>query len=108
RFMVASEIINMVGHYRHFFYSRLNMYTNVIFHYSDQHDSFRESLLDNYREDFYSKRLDQNHPTFNIMNGIIQRNVRLIKLFCEYVPHAYFINSGPIDSSLVPHLFLSE
>lgn len=107
RFMIASEIINIVGHYRHFFYSRLKMYTNIVFYYSDKKDISKTSILPEFKESFYEKRLDTKHQTFGVLNTIIQNNVNLINLFCQYVPHAYFINTGEIDPALVPHLFLS-
>jgi hypothetical protein len=107
RFMISSEIINMAGHYRHFFYSRMRMYSNIVFYYSDMKDEKRTAENPDYRRTFYEKRLDQDHQTFGILNSIIAKNVNLIKTFCEYVPHVYFINSGSMDHSLVPHLFLS-
>jgi hypothetical protein len=108
RFMISSEVINIVAHYRHFFYSRLKMYTNFIFYYSDKKDAQRTAILNDYKHTFYEKRLDTNHQTFGVINGILQKNVNLIKLFCEYVPHVYFINTGEVEPSLIPHLFLSE
>lgn len=108
RFMISSEIINIIAHYRHFFYSRLKMYTNFIFYYSDKKDAQRTAISRDYKSSFYEKRLDTKHQTFGIINGILQKNVNLIKLFCEYVPHVYFINTGDVEPSLIPHLFLSE
>ena len=108
RFMISSEVINIAGHYRHFFFSRMKMYTNIIFFYSNKKDTFRTSTNKGYKEAFYEKRLNTQHPTFNILNSIIQKNVNLIKLFCEYVPHVYFINTGTIEPGLVPYLFLSD
>jgi hypothetical protein len=108
RFMVSSEIINIIAHYRHFFFSRMKMYTNIIFYYSDKKDNFRTSIFPQYKESFYDKRLNKKHQIFNILNGIIENNVNLIKLFCEYVPHVYFINTGTVEPSLIPYLFISD
>jgi hypothetical protein len=108
RFMISSEVINIAGHYRHFFFSRMKLYTNIIFYYSDQKDAFRTSLDSDYKESFYDKRLNTSHQTFNVLNTIIKKNINLIKLFCEYVPHVYFINTGAVEPSLIPHLFLSD
>jgi hypothetical protein len=108
RFMISSEVINIAGHYRHFFFSRMKKYTNIIFFYSNTKDEFRTSINNDYKEVFYEKRLNQKHTTFGILNSIVQKNVNLIKLFCEYVPHVYFINTGTVEPSLIPHLFLSD
>jgi hypothetical protein len=108
RFMISSEIINIVAHYRHFFYSRLKMYTNFVFYYSDKKDAQRTAIMNDYKSSFYEKRIDTGHQTFGVINGILQKNVNLIKLFCEHVPHVYFINTGEVEPALIPHLFLSE
>ncbi|AMS01304.1 hypothetical protein AR9_g220 [Bacillus phage AR9] len=108
RFMIASEVINIIGHYRHFFYSRLKMYTNFVFYYSDKRDTRLTNIDKNYRSSFYEKRLDDKNQTFGLFNNMVKKNVHIIKLFCEYVPHAYFIKTDEMDPRLVPHLFLSE
>lgn len=108
RYMISSEIINIIAHYRHFFYSRMQMYTNIIFYYSSEQDTYKTHINPNFKKSFYEKRLDLNHKTFNILNRILHNNINLIKLFCEYVPHAYFINTGNIDSNVLPYLFLSK
>jgi hypothetical protein len=104
--MIASEIINIIGHYRHFFFSRMKLYTNFVFFYSNKNSSFRSGVDSGYRETFYDKRLNIEHHQFGVMNKIIRGNINLIRAFCEYVPHAYFINSGDIDYSLIPSIFL--
>ncbi|PTU25742.1 hypothetical protein DA469_22185, partial [Bacillus subtilis] len=108
RFMIASEVINIIGHYRHFFYSRLKMYTNFVFYYSDKRDTRLTNIDKKYRSSFYEKRLDDKNQTFGLFNNMVKKNVHIIKLFCEYVPHAYFIKTDEMDPRLVPHLFLSE
>lgn len=108
RFMISSEILNTAAHYRHFFYSRLRLFTNIIFFYSNKKDKYRTSIDNNYRKDFYDKRLNLNNQNFGVLNEIIQKNINLIKAYCEYIPHLYFINSGNIDYNLIPYIFLSK
>jgi hypothetical protein len=104
--MIASEIINIIGHYRHFFFSRMKLYTNFVFYFSNKNSEFRNGVHSGYRETFYDKRLNIEHHQFGVINKIIRGNINLIRAFCEYVPHAYFINSGNIDYSLIPSIFL--
>ena len=108
RFMVSSEILNNAAHYRHFFYSRLKMFTNIIFYYSDKKDRYKTSVNADYKHVFYDKRMSTTNPTFGVINEVFQKNIKLIKSYCQYVPHVYFINSGEMDYSLIPHMFLSS
>lgn len=108
RWQITSEIINIVGHYRHYFASRLWKYTNIYFIYSDKESSYHTSLNPNYRKDFYQKRLDNNDPTFGTLTKIIKENFQLIKTFLEYVPHAYFINTGDVEYNIVPYMMQVE
>lgn len=108
RYMISSEIINIVSHYRHFFYSRFNMFSNIYFYYSDKPSSYHTSINSEYKEDFYSKRLDLNNVPFSVLNKIIKNNIPLINTFMEYVPHAYFINTGSLEYTLLPSYIISN
>jgi len=108
RFLISSETINMVGHYRHFFASRARKFSNIIIYYSDQPDSYLQELYPEYRNEFYSKRLGETNSVTQTLNRIIKHNVQITKVFCEYVPHVYFINSGDLNHSIVPSLFLRK
>lgn len=108
RFMIASEIINMISHYRHFFFSRLGMYTNFILFYSSEPSSFKISIDKNYKSEFYDKRLNIEHPIFYNLNKIIKDNIKILKTFTIYVPHAYFIDGKDIESSYLPYLIISD
>lgn len=108
RYQITSEIINIVGHYRHYFASRLWKYTNIYFIYSDQPSSYHKSIFSEYKKDFYRKRLDINDSTFGTLTRIIKENFKLIKNFMEYIPHCYFINSGEVEYNIVPYLMMTE
>ncbi|ALN97954.1 hypothetical protein Bp8pS_275 [Bacillus phage vB_BpuM-BpSp] len=108
KFIISTEIINMVAHYRHFFASRKKVYTNFILYYSNEKDPDMISENPSYREDFYEKRLDLNNPVFGKMSSIINNNFKLIENFLQYVPNVHVINSRTVDHSLVPYLFLSD
>lgn len=103
RLMIASEVINMVSHYRHFFYSRMNMFSNIYFFYSNEKSTFHLNINENYKKDFYDKRISKYcSENFKVINRIIESNIKLIKGFLEYVPHAYFINTGDLEPAVLP------
>lgn len=108
RYQITSEIINIVGHYRHYFASRLWKYTNVYFIYSGEPSEYHTSIDKDYRKEFYRKRLDSNDATFGILTRIIKENFRLIRNFLEYVPHAYFIDTGKVEYNIVPYMMYVE
>lgn len=108
RYQITSEIINIIGHYRHYFASRLWKYTNIYFIYSDSPSAYHTSVFSDYRKDFYKKRLDSGNETFGILTKIIKENFKLIKNFIEYVPHCYFINTGDVEYTLAPYIMYTE
>lgn len=108
RYQITSEIINIVGHYRHYFASRIWKYTNIYFIYSDQPSAYHQRIYPDYRKDFYNKRLNTMDTTFGVLTKIIKENFKLIQNFMEYIPHCYFINSGTVEYNIVPYLMITE
>lgn len=96
RYMLVSEIINIVGHYRHFFYSRLKKYTNVILFYSDKESSYCTNILPEYKTNYYNKYIRFGNEN-KASNRILMNTISLVKSFMEYIPHAYVINTGTVE-----------
>lgn len=115
---IAGEVINLISHYRHYFYSRCWKYTTFYFIYSDDIASYQTSIYPEYRCDFYKKRLqgklnidsltEKGLPNYAFLNKVIKHNMNVIKLFIDHIPHAYLINSGNIDYTLLPHILLEN
>jgi len=105
KFMITSELVNLVAHYRHYFISRKGLYTNFIFYYSDERSEFHMNINDEYKKKFYSKRVDDT-VKFKTINKLLQTNITLMKPIIDNIPHAYLINTKHIDYNVVPHYMM--
>jgi hypothetical protein len=105
KFMISAELLNLVSHYRHYFYSRHNqMYTNIYYYFPTK--SSRLCKIDpSYRNEFYDKRLSSN-PSYLSLNTIMKKNLEIVKIVSEYLPHVYCIDTSDIDTNIVPYHIL--
>lgn len=108
RIMIIIEMINIIAHYRHFFASRYKKYTTVIFYYSTKKDLYLKSLNNDYKKNFYNKRIEGENPEYNVINKVFQDCINVIREYCYYIPHAYFIDSMGMEPRLVPYAILKE
>lgn len=102
RIVIASEILNLIGHYRHYFASRHQMFTTFFLSYSSKQATVPVALYPEYKKEYYEKRNDLNHPTFGALNKIVRYSLQICKTFLNYVPNAYFLDTGGIDPSVIP------
>ena len=108
RIIISSEVLNMVGHYRRYFASRRQMYTRFFFYFSYAKSKYHTEIYDDYKKDYYEKRNNLNNITFGVLSRILQYNMKLIKTILNYIPNAYFIDTGIIEPSIIPHYIISE
>lgn len=97
KYTIASHLINIISHYRHYFASRHQMYTNFYFIVSSKKCNGLIKKFPDYKKDFYEKRLNENNQYFGILNSIIKTNFEICKLYIEYIPHAYWIDTVSLD-----------
>ena len=102
-----SEIFNIVGHYRHFFASRYQMYTTFYLYNSFQKSSYHLKLNNDYRKDFYFKRIDDNQ-TFNILNSIIKTKFKMFQSMVKYVTNVFYIDTKDLEPSVFPYFFINN
>lgn len=108
RFIIASEIINIVSHYRHFFASRYEKFTTFYFFCSTKESSYMKDIYPEYKKDFYDKRLNINHQLFGVINNIVLWSFRLIKNIMQFIPHVYFIDTGVLEPNIIPNFILNN
>ncbi|QXN67977.1 hypothetical protein FPHOBKDP_00227 [Listeria phage LPJP1] len=108
RLFITAEIINIIGHYRHFFSSRLKMYTTFYLFTSFEKSSYHTNIYPDYRKEYYEKRLGDRDFVFSNINKIIKDNMNIVKKILKYVPNAYLINTKDNDPSLVPTYLLND
>lgn len=106
--MITSEIVNMVGHYRHYFASRLYKYTTFYFIYSDKRSKYHLDSYPEYKKDFYNKRLSNKVVECKKMNSLLLKNIEMIRLIVNRIPNCSFINSKEIEYSLIPYILYKE
>ena len=110
RLVVASELINIVGHYRHYFASRLKMYTNFYYIYSYEEAKYHKNLYPDYKSDYYFKRLAQPGSTviYGAAHKCFTSNLSIARSVTNYIPHAYFIDTKDIEPALLPRYIIEN
>ena len=106
---LSSEIINVVAHYRHFFYSRYGISSNYFIYYSfDMADYCCERNLD-YKSTYYNKRMGNSEvKEYRTINENIEHNIELIKIITEYLPNIYFIDTGSLEPACFPQIIMNK
>lgn len=106
---MISEIINIVGHYRHFFVTRYNKFTTIVLYYSTKEDSYLKTINPDYKKDFYNKRLiKEKNSEFYVVNKVINDCLTVVKEYLNYIPHAYLVDTGNIDPRYFNYLIKKE
>ena len=106
---IIAELLNIIGHYRHFFVTRYNKYATVIFYYSTKKDTYYTGLDKEYKKDFYYKRLfSAGNTDFFTLNKVLRDCLTVVKEYLNYIPHAYLIDTGGMDPRLLPYMMKHE
>lgn len=102
--ILVPEFINLIAHYRHYFYSRYQSSTRFIIYYMDspvanKNKSYCENIL---------KQMDVDNTRTGMMNDIIKTNIKMIDRICYYLQNVYFINSNGLEPSLIPYYLIKK
>lgn len=107
RLNLVVEIINIIGHYRHFFASRTQKHTRFFLFYSDRESEYHTRVDKDYKELHYSK-LHKDNIQYRDVNKTIKSCMDIVKNIVKYVPNAFFIDTGKIEPTLIPHFIMKE
>jgi hypothetical protein len=100
----ASEIINIAAHYRHYFWSRYNVPTDIIMNYTlEPIDSGEEGYL----KQHYDKRLGIT-PEYKRLSNYTSGCVRLASKICEFIPNVHVINTKTMDPHTLPNVVMNQ
>lgn len=106
QYIISSCILNMVGHYRHYFASRHQCYTTIFFIINSKQEKEIQSIFPDYKKTYYEKRINLSNKVFGGLNSVMKDNYKVIKSIIEYLPHVYFIDSLDIDyRGIFPFLY---
>lgn len=110
KYVIASTLLNMIGHYRHYFATRYQCYTNIVFMYNSKIDSkIKDEIDPNYKKTYYEKRFLLENPIFADLNLILKDNYKVMKSIIDFLPHCYFADSTYRDyRSIFPFMIEQE
>jgi hypothetical protein len=106
-YMLAADIANLCGHYRHYLASKVGCYTTFFLYYNVQPAT---ELLKNhptYKESFYRKRYAVDSE-FTKLNKMFQINFKILKELVPYLPHIYLIDSLGWEAAVLPTVILKK
>lgn len=89
---MASDIINIISHYRNFFFKR-GKYTNFYFLYSFNKCEKLLKEYPEYKEVYYSKYFNNDDRRVSIS----RKAIRIVQKVANLIPHVYFIESSEFD-----------
>lgn len=106
--IIISNILNLAAHYKHFFISN-NIDVRIYLYQTDlRSDDFKQRR---YNEDFrtyYLVKYNQN-PKFTYFTDFLKNEIlEELKIYCEFIPRVYFINSHNIEGSAIPSVVQSD
>lgn len=94
KYVISSVLLNMIGHYRNYFATRHQCYTNIVFMYNSKIDSHIKDKLDpDYRKTYYDKRFLLENPVFSDLNILLKDNYQMMKTIIDFIPHCWFADS---------------
>lgn len=85
---LASCLINLATHYRHFFKTRYNVYANIYFIHSNNTPFLNNKFVKDYNIGHIGK-FNAKATTTNY----IKSNIEILKLVVQYLPNIYLIES---------------
>ena len=91
--LISSSIMNIIAHYRHYFYSRYKINTEVYSYYSFEKNELFQNMLPDYREEFYESRLKKYAGN----SSWILWNFDILDTIMKSVPYAYLIDTDKKD-----------
>lgn len=106
KYTMTSQLMNLIAHYRHYFWSRYGIITTFYIDYSDQKSTYHLNLDSEYKKDYYAKQTSQEGK-FLAVNSMIKKNIRIIELLTQYIPYVYFINTLDTEPSAIPYYLIT-
>lgn len=99
RYEIAATVLNMCGHYREFF-RYLGVATNIYIIYGLNCPSVNNTYVAGYNNKFTTAYMMKQEVT-----ELIEENLKVLNLICQYLPHIYFFDIGDCEvSSMIDYL----
>jgi hypothetical protein len=105
RLLICVSVANIIGHYRLWFWSRFNVYTNFFVYYSDKMPRSQGAICPEYRSSNCRRHaLDGEFP---LVASLVNGNLDVFKELCRTLPYVSCIDSGTVDPNATPAVVLS-
>ena len=93
---ISSDIINIIGHYRNYFYKNGKYTTFYILYSFDKCDSLI-SEFENYKSEYYSKYMNPE----DMQSVIAKKSAQVVERVCKQLPNVYFLETSKYDEFVV-------
>jgi hypothetical protein len=106
RMLLSSELMNIVGHYRRYFWSRREIRTRFTMVHSAIASRRCVSLMPEYKAEYIrSRRIDGPYPE---NARFVEDNLEIVAMMSNRAPGTYFINSGTVDPDCIPRFLVKS
>lgn len=97
-YMLSSELLNIVAHYRHYFWSRWQVPSTFFISYSDKKAVYNTKLNPDFKKSYYEK-IVKPLPEYAIATSVVNENVELSKIIADYISNVFVVNTGTLETS---------
>jgi hypothetical protein len=104
---LTSDIINIIGHYRNYFYKK-GKYTTFYFLYSKSESGLMKAKNADYRKDYYKKYFSGTTEEEIKKVSITKKVVEVLERIIEHIPNSSFINTSEFDEFTVANFLISQ
>lgn len=105
--ILTSELINIIAHYRHYFWSRWHVKSKFYFYYCNKKPKLQCKINKDYMKDLFDLR-DEDNIKLSGVTDTIEGNLKLVELLSTYIKNAYFIKSDGLEPSVIPYYLIKK
>lgn len=104
---ITSDIINIIGHYRNYFYKK-DKYTSFYFLYSQDESTIMKAKNPDYKREYYEKYFTGTNESEKNKVSVIKRVIKAMDQIVNHIPNAIMINTTQYDEYTVARFMLSR
>lgn len=104
---LTSAVINLVSHYRHFFWNRYQVPTRFYFYFMNQAPYINQQFHPGYMKNTVDKKRT-NHPDYGGVNRTILLNMKYISMISIFIQDCYCIPNNGIEPALIPYHIMQK
>jgi hypothetical protein len=105
---LASELLNIAGHYRNYAYKHYGRNSTVVMYHSSKKSEDKLALDPEFKANFYAKQLGGAAPEFDVVRAYVQVNLKIAAQVATFIPHVHFVDTGSVDPEPWPWAVAAE